>query len=212
MDVVNVDPLNTLQEIASSLNSTLQPAGNDFQVITSSFGDPFNSVSVVIDAITNSNNIQLALDSLLDVSVSVDLSLTNFEFDVQVNELAAAFSANIGGDFTINVGNNVEVDIQPLLQVNLFAVNTATPFSLISSSALSNLAQFEFGGSFDALLSFGIAGGLVPAQISLRASSQDLVSQSALCTIDWFHCVSYPVFMLCSPFIHTNITGGFELS
>lgn len=180
MDVVGVDPLNTLQEIASSLKSNLQQAGNDFQVITSSFGDTFNSVSDVFDAITNSNNIQLALDSLLDVSVSVDLSLTNFEFDVQVNELAAAFSANIGGDFTINVGNNVEVDIQPLLQVNLFAVNTATPFSLISSSALSNLAQFEFGGSFDALLSFGIAGGLVPAQISLRASSQDLVSQSAL--------------------------------
>jgi len=181
VDVVGVHPLNTLQEIASSLKSNLQQAGNDFQVITSSFGDTFNSVSDVFDAITNSNNIQLALDSLLDVSVSVDLSLTNFEFDVQVNELAAAFSANIGGDFTINVGNNVEVDIQPLLQVNLFAVNTATPFSLISSSsALSNLAQFEFGGSFDALLSFGIAGGFVPAQISLRASSQDLVSQSAL--------------------------------
>jgi hypothetical protein len=78
------------------------------------------------------------------------------------------------------VGNNVQVDIQPLLQVNLFAVNTATPFSLISSSALSNLAQFEFGGSFDALLSIGVVGGFVPAQISLRASSQDLVSQSAL--------------------------------
>lgn len=180
MDVVGVDPLNTLQEIASSLKSNLQQAGNDFQVITSSFGDTFNSVSDVFDAITNSNNIQLALDSLIDVSVSVDLSLTNFEFDVQVNELAAAFSANIGGDFTINVGNNVEVDIQPLLQVNLFAVNTATPFSLISSSALSNLAQFEFGGSFDALLSIGVVGGFVPAQISLRASSQDLVSQSAL--------------------------------
>ena len=60
MDVVNVDPLNTLQEIASSLKSNLQQAGNDFQVITSSFGDTFNSVSDVFDAITNSNKIQLA--------------------------------------------------------------------------------------------------------------------------------------------------------
>ena len=178
--MVNVDPLNTLQGIASSLNSNLQTAGNDFQVITSSFGDTFDSVSDVFNAITDSNNIQLALDSLLDVSVSVDLSLTTFAFDVQVNELAAAFSANIGGDFTINVGNDVAVGIQPLLQVNLFAVNTATPFSLIdSSSFVSNLAQFEFGGGFDGLLSIGV-GGLVPAQISLRASSQDLVSQSAL--------------------------------
>lgn len=176
VNVVNVNPLETLSDIASSLNNTLQESGEEFKGIASSFGSALGSVSDIFDAI--SKNVDLSLDALLDVSVAVDLSLDNFDFDVQVNELAAAFSATIDSDFSIEIpGTGVEkyfIGIRPSLELNLEAINTATPFSLLGSNATQSLTQFDFAGNLDAVVTVGVDG--VPAEISLRAFSDDLVS------------------------------------
>ena len=180
VNVVNVDPLETLSDIASSLNNTLQESGGEFEGIAESFGSALGSVSEIFEKI--SDNVNLSLDALLDVSVGVDLSLENFDFDVQVNELAAAFSAAIDSDFSIEIpgigDEKYFIGIRPSLELNLEAINTATPFSLVGSNATQNLAQFDFAGDLDAVISVGVDG--VPAEISLRASSDDLVSSFIL--------------------------------
>ena len=129
LDVIDVDPIQTLSDVASSLNKTLQNTDGPLGDIIKDFGSSLGSVSKVFDEVTNSSNVKLALDALLDVSVRIDLSLDNFDFDVQVNELAAGLNANIGGNFSFDVGDYF-VGIRSSLEMNLEAVNTATPFLL----------------------------------------------------------------------------------
>ena len=171
LNVQGVDPIETLSDIASSLNNTLQESGGELKSIVSSFGSSLGSVSDIFDAI--SKNVDLSLDALLDVSVGVDLSLDNFDLDVQVNELEASLSALIDKDFGIQI-EDYFIGIRPILALNIEAKNTATPFSLTSSNVTKNLTQFEFAGDLDAVVSVGVDG--VPAEVSLRASSDDLVS------------------------------------
>jgi len=173
LDVAGVDPIETLRDITSSLNEKLQQSGGTLGNIASSFGSSLGSVSDIFDIITT-DNVNLSLDALLDASVSVDLSLENFDVDVQVNELQASFSALIGGDFSIDIGGYL-IGIRPSVALNFEAINTATPFTL-NSSHLSNLTEFDFAGDLDALIAVGVEG--VPAEITLRASSDELVSPS----------------------------------
>ena len=176
LDVVGVNPLETMSDVASSLNTILQDSGGTFGDIASSFGSSLGSVSNLFDSITDSDKIDLSLDAILDASASLDLSLSNFDLDIQLNQFEASFSALIADDFSIDIGGYF-LGISPSIELNIEAINTATPF-LFNSSNLSNLTAFDFSGDIDALVAVGVEG--VPAEITLRASSDELVSSLPL--------------------------------
>ena len=200
LDVIDVDPIQTLSDVASSLNEMLQNTDGPLGDIVSSFGSSLGSVSEVFDEVTNSSNVKLALDALLDVSVRIDLSLDNFDFDVQVNELAAGLNANIGGNFSFDVGDYF-VGIRSSLEMNLEAVNTATPF-LLNVSDFGDFTQFDYTGDFDSLVSVGVQG--IPAEISLRASSDELVSKR----VTLFHYCIFSVIMFLTIYPHKQLANN----
>ena len=157
----------------TALNRTLQDLGEDFQGLTDSLSSGFDQASEVLDGI--SNKTQLSLDAAIDLNVGLNMSVDSFNIEVRLDELTGSFTAAVADDFRITTGP-LSVAISPSLEVYLEAINTAVPFDLVSNS--SELATFDFRGTFDASVNVGVEG--VPAEILFIASSDDITNASSI--------------------------------
>ena len=177
LNIAGVDPIDTLSDVASSINETLQGFEGDVSGLIGPFGSGFGSVAEMLGKIANVEQLQLSLDAALDLSVSLNLSLAQPEIATELKTLYASFLAVFAepDGFDIDVAST-SISVVPYLELFLEANNTETPFDVVSET--SKLANFSFDGTFDALIAVGIDG--VPAQVVLRASSEELVSDSAL--------------------------------
>ena len=86
------------------------------------------------------------------------------------------FISLIADDFNIAVGE-FALGISPSIEIFLEASNTAVPFNVFNDTNFTNLASFDFGGTFDAKVGVGI--DKVPAEIYFTASSDDITNLTA---------------------------------
>jgi hypothetical protein len=147
-----------------------------FNEVASTFGTAFSSASDFLARIAASDQIQLSLDANIDVDVQLDLSwpARSVKLTTSVNDLRASISALISDELSISVAG-LNVDVHPHIELNLFVENTATPF--IITNGTSALSNFSFGGDFNGYVVVGLEG--FPAELSLRAKSEDITNASS---------------------------------
>jgi hypothetical protein len=172
--VVGVNPIETLSEIASSLSNTLEALSGDFENIVGSFDDSFSSTADLLGMIAESDKILLLLDASIDFSVNADLTMGSLQVTSALTELRTSLHAYISDEFDFSVGG-YGVSVAPSITVYLEAENKETPFDVFANPG--GLTNFSFGGTFDGMVSVGVEG--VPAQITMRASSDDITVLSA---------------------------------
>ena len=174
VNVVNVNPLETLSDAASSLDTSFQKSSGQFSAFVGDFTSSIaDSASEILNKITN-GTIQLSLNALLDTSVKVELSSSDgFDIEAKVNALQSSFFAIIQDDLSFNIVGDRFINIRPQVFLNLQAVNDAVPFD-INTDIAANLANFTFTGDLEASVAIGVED--VPAELTLNATSDDLVS------------------------------------
>ena len=176
MDVTGVDPIQTLSDVSSAIGQSLSGSSARFNEVASTFGTAFSSASDFLARIAASDQIQLSLDANIDVDVQLDLSwpARSVKLTTSVNDLRASISALISDELSISVAG-LNVDVHPHIELNLFVENTATPF--IITNGTSALSNFSFGGDFNGYVVVGLEG--FPAELSLRAKSEDITNASS---------------------------------
>jgi hypothetical protein len=97
LNVVDVNPIQTLSDISSKLAFQLQSVSNDFEEIASSMQSGFNQSSTMFADIASLNRIQLLLDA--NIGLHVNLKLPSFEVSASLTAFDTALSANIGKCF-----------------------------------------------------------------------------------------------------------------
>jgi hypothetical protein len=145
-----------------------------FNEVASTFGTAFSSASDFLARIAASDQIQLSLDANIDVDVQLDLSWP-VQMTTSINDLRASISALISDDLYFSAGG-LNVDAHPYIELNLFVENTATPF--IITNDISALSNFSFVGDFHGFVVVGLEG--FPAELSLRAKSEDITNASSI--------------------------------
>lgn len=173
--VVNVNPFATLSDLSSGLNGALQGLNSEFESITGAFGSTFSSTSDLFLSLSQSDRIDLFFDADIDVEVSIDLSLDSAQVSVLINKLGASLYAAISHEFELTL-SPFDLYINPSVQVNLHAENTATPFDIVKNTSL--LSNFSVGGDFFGKISVGVDD--VPAEVILTASVDDIMNVSTL--------------------------------
>lgn len=176
MDVMNVDPLQTLSSISSSVENALSSFGSEFESITGSFGSGFNSAAELFQRISSSDAINLSLDASIDFEVLMNLSLESVQVSALVHELSASFTAAISNEFSTSF-DPLNLHITPSIVLELEARNAAaSPFDVIANPG--QLGNFIFGGSFMGQVSVQVEG--VPAEVTLAAVLPDITNASTI--------------------------------
>ena len=175
LHALGVNPAQTLSDVSSALSQCLSATSGKFEEIASSFGSMFDSASEFLAGIAQSEKIQLSLNARIDFEVRLDLSVETVQLTSSINELNASFIALISDSYGVSI-QDFNIDVTPSLQLRLQTENTATPFDLLQNP--SALRELSFGGDFMGLVVVSIPK--VPAEISLRALSQDITKASSL--------------------------------
>ena len=176
LDVVGVNPVQTLSGISSTLSSSLSDLDIVFEGLTGAFGSSFNQASQLLSDIAKSDKIQLALNATIDFKVDIDLSLTSFELTSRLSKLETSFRAIIADDFDLTIAP-FSLSVSPNVNLFLRAKNTAIPFDVFNTIG-GELASFDFDGTFDSMVLVSVDD--VPAQVYVSASSDDITSLSSL--------------------------------
>lgn len=135
----------------------------------------FNSASVLLADIAQSEKIHLSLNANIDVEVRLDLSLEAVQLTSSIKELSTSLIASISDSYAISI-EDLNFHVAPNLQLRLQIENTATPFNVLQKPSL--LSELSFGGDFMGLVVVGIEG--VPVEISLRALNLDITKTNTL--------------------------------
>lgn len=155
LNVIGVDPLEVLSDVATALNDTLQSTSDDFGDMVSPFLGGFDTAADVLSDIADSDNIQLALDAKIDLTVDASLSLGSLNATSSLDELKTSIRAFATEDFGVDIGG-LDFEISPSFLLFLEANNSAVPFDIFAQNASSNLASFDFGGAFYSEVIIGV--------------------------------------------------------
>lgn len=164
-----------MSDVSGALSQCLSNASGTFEDIATSFGSMFNSASVLLADIAQSEKIHLSLNANIDVEVRLDLSLEAVQLTSSIKELSTSLIASISDSYAISI-EDLNFHVAPNLQLRLQIENTATPFNVLQKPSL--LSELSFGGDFMGLVVVGIEG--VPVEISLRALNLDITKTNTL--------------------------------
>lgn len=191
-----MNPAQTLADIASSLGSALQGSTGDFNEIAGAMSSSFDSAADLFTEIAQSDKILMSLDATLDFSVNADLSLSSFSITSTMSDLRSSFTAYISDSYDFTAGG-FHTHITPSVLVFLEANNTATPFDVFATP--NALTEFAFGGTFDGMVAVAVDG--IPAQVTLRASSDDITKATSLQFEARLDIDLHPIKSECNPLI-----------
>lgn len=207
LNVVAVNPIQTLSDISSKLAVQLQSVSYDFEGIASSMQSGFNQASTMFEDIASLKRIQLLLDA--NIGLHVNLKLPSFEISASLTEFDTTLSANIGKFF---IAILFCFWYQPTVVLCLLMCMLVCPTTLYTEedfsislggtnlsvrpiisldlkaantrlpinliSDFNHTTEVAFSGAFDAGLTIGVEG--IPINLYVSASSDDITNSSGI--------------------------------
>ena len=177
LDVSDVDPIPTLQDISTSVSNSLGDQTGRFNSFVSLIDQSLDSVSNFLGLVAQDNRTQLMLDALLDFSIGLNMSSSSFGISSELKNLTTKLTAHINGDFHPEL-QDLQLLVTPSIILNLEATNNATPFNVFE--APGDLKKFTFQGWFDSSVTVGIETPPFPATVTMSANSEDITSSEQL--------------------------------
>lgn len=172
LNLEGVDPFVAIQDAVSSINQTLQSAGGEFHAVAGDFVDDLSTDGIKGFLQQISENVKLALDAKIDLSVFVELSFDSSPtVSSELRELSTALAIRVQDEFS-STSENIGINITAELALLLNARNNAVPFNVLNNS--SKLSQFDFQGSLETRSIISVSG--IPAAITLEASVPELTA------------------------------------
>ena len=175
MNVVGVNPLNALADVAGTLSNILEDQSSNIGDVAEQLGSSLDSAATFFQDLAGSDKITLQLNATIDLSVNIGLSLDSFAISSSLNELKSSIVATFEDDYSTEI-SGVNVAVAPSILLYLEAYNTAVIDARDAGTTVdvfqtpSALTQFGFGGLFDARVTVGIND----LGFSLLASDDDM--------------------------------------
>ena len=151
-------------------------------------GSAVDSATGLLQSVADRGELSVILDADLDLSVKMGLSPDSFQITSSLNELRSSITVTIEDDYDYPISDSVTFLVSPSIVLYLEAYNTAIVDARDAGTTVDifqtpwALTQMGFGGTFNAQVTFGIAlaDSVVPASLSMRYYSDDLVNQDGL--------------------------------
>ena len=207
LNVVDVNPIQTLSDISSKLALQLQSVSNDFEGIASSMQSGFDQASTMFADIASLKRIQLLLDA--NIGLHVNLHLPSFEVSAGLTEFDTMLSANIGKCFiailfcfwysqacgicllmsmlvcptTLYTEEDFSIklggtNLSVRPVLNLDLKAANTQLPINLISNFNHTKSVAFSGTFNAGLTIGVGG--IPINLYVSASSSDITNSSGI--------------------------------